>query len=124
MRQMMVPLFTLALGTFFWASTATAGNYALDATHSKVGFSVKYMMFSSTHGKFDAFTIDANLNEKDLSKSTVSVIIDATSINTENAKRDGHLKSPDFLMQRHIRNLSSSHRAWSKMVKPGSSMEI
>ena len=96
MRQMMAPLFTLALGTFFWASTATAGNYALDATHSKVGFSVEYMMFSSTHGKFDAFTIDANLNEKDLSKSTVSVIIDATSINTENAKRDGHLKSPDF----------------------------
>ena len=96
MKQMMVPIFTVALATLFAAGTASAGNYALDATHSEVGFSVKYMMFSSTHGKFDAFTIDANLDEGDLSKSTVSVVIDATSINTENAKRDKHLKSPDF----------------------------
>lgn len=95
-QKPMTAFLTFALGTLFWANTAAAGNYDLDSTHSEVGFSVKYMMFSTTNGKFDAFKVDADLNEGDLSKSTVSVVIDATSINTENAKRDGHLKSPDF----------------------------
>ena len=40
MKHLILPLFTFAVGTLFAASTATAGNYALDATHSKVGFSV------------------------------------------------------------------------------------
>ena len=95
-KKCMVSMVVFALSTVVGASTATAGNYGLDITHSEVGFTVNYMMFSTTNGKFDTFTIDANLDESDLSKSTVSVVIDATSINTENAKRDGHLKSPDF----------------------------
>ena len=85
-----------ALGLLFAGGNAIAGNYALDTTHSEVGFSVDYMMVSSTKGKFDAFTVDATLDEKDLSKSKVSVVIDVKTINTENAKRDGHLKSQDF----------------------------
>ena len=71
MKHLTLPFFTFAVGTLFAASTAIAGNYALDATHSEVGFSVKYMMFSSTHGKFDAFTIDANLDEGDLEEHRI-----------------------------------------------------
>lgn len=97
MNNRIIQGFGLTLvGLLFTATSAFAGNYSLDTTHSEVGFSVKYMMVSSTSGKFDKFTVDATLDENDLGKSSVTVVIDATTINTENAKRDGHLKAPDF----------------------------
>jgi len=97
MNNRIIQGFGLTLvGLLFTATSAFAGNYSLDTTHSEVGFSVKYMMVSSTSGKFDKFTVDATLDDNDLGKSSVTVVIDATTINTENAKRDGHLKAPDF----------------------------
>ncbi len=64
--------------------------------HSEVGFRVRHMMVSWTKGKFDKFEGTLELDANDITRSKVEVSIDVTSINTNAADRDGHLKSPDF----------------------------
>jgi polyisoprenoid-binding protein YceI len=68
----------------------------IDNSHSSIGFTVRHMMFAKVHGRFDKWTATFDMNDADISKSTVSVEIDAASINTNDEKRDGHLKSGDF----------------------------
>ena len=78
------------------AAVLPAAEYDIDPAHTKVGFSVKHMMVSNTHGEFKTFTGKANVDQNDLSKMNVTVDIDTTSIDTADKKRDAHLNSPDF----------------------------
>jgi len=69
--------------------------WAIDPTHSEIGFTVKHMMFTKVNGTFD--TIEATINaEEGFKNATINAKIDATSVNTRNEQRDGHLKSADF----------------------------
>lgn len=70
-------------------------NWAIDPTHSEVGFSVKHMMFTKVTGTFD--TVNATVKaDEGFTNATIEATIDTASINTRNADRDGHLKSADF----------------------------
>jgi polyisoprenoid-binding protein YceI len=71
-------------------------SWKIDSSHSQITFSVRHMMISNVHGRFENFTGEVDFNENDPAKSTVSVEIDTNSINTRDPQRDGHLKSPDF----------------------------
>lgn len=71
--------------------------WTIDPAHSQITFSVRHMMISNVHGRFEKFTGTINFNEQEPVKSTAEVQIDAASINTREEQRDGHLKSPDFL---------------------------
>lgn len=73
-----------------------ASPFALDSAHSEVGFSVKHMMVSNTKGKFGLFDAKIDFDVKTSTFKSLSATIDVDSINTDNAKRDGHLKSADF----------------------------
>jgi polyisoprenoid-binding protein YceI len=75
---------------------AHAGEWDIDPTHSSATFSVKHMMVSTVRGEFEKMTGTVNLDDATPSKSTVEIVIDANTINTRNAQRDAHLKSPDF----------------------------
>jgi polyisoprenoid-binding protein YceI len=68
----------------------------IDASHSVVGFSVRHMMVSNTRGRFGKVTGSAYIDERDLSKTNVSVEIETTSVDTGDAKRDEHLRADDF----------------------------
>jgi polyisoprenoid-binding protein YceI len=68
----------------------------VDPIHSAAEFKVKHMMISNVKGQFTGVSGVLSLNETDLTRSRVEVTIDAASINTRDAQRDGHLKSPDF----------------------------
>ena len=76
---------------------ASAATWQIDPEHAFVEFKVKHLMVSSVKGVFTgvAGTIDAD--DADLAKATVKVTIDSASLDTNNAKRDEHLRSPDFL---------------------------
>ncbi len=78
--------------------TKTTGisQWNLDPVHSVAEFKVKHMMISNVKGQFTGLSGTLMLDENDVTKSTVNATIDATSINTRDAQRDGHLKSPDF----------------------------
>lgn len=77
-------------------SLAVAAEYVIDSAHSGANFSVKHMMVSNVRGAFSKVTGSANIDEKDITKSTVEAVIDATTVNTNEPKRDEHLRSADF----------------------------
>lgn len=54
------------------------------------------MMISKVRGSFESFSGTVNFNEENPVNSTVEIAVDLSSINTRDAQRDGHLKSPDF----------------------------
>lgn len=67
-----------------------------DQVHSSLEFSVKHLMVSKVKGTFENYDVVATGDANDLSTLQVEATIDASSINTKNADRDGHLKSADF----------------------------
>ncbi|MFX7849496.1 YceI family protein, partial [Acinetobacter baumannii] len=85
--------------TLFSLSPAVAADgWTLDPTHSQASFSVRHMMVSNVRGSFSKLQGSAQYDGKDLKGAKVESTIDASSIDTHDAQRDGHLKSPDFLM--------------------------
>ena len=72
-------------------------SWKIDNAHSEVNLSVRHMMISTVRGRFEKFTGTVEFNEEHPAQSSVDVQIEAASINTRDPKRDGHLKSPDFL---------------------------
>lgn len=83
----------LAIITLLSANAQTI--WKVDNAHSSINFSVSHFMISEVTGNFTNFDITATSNEK-LEKPVFKVTIDASSINTNNEGRDGHLKSDDF----------------------------
>lgn len=71
--------------------------WEFDTTHSGIHFSVRHMVVAKVRGEFSSWKGDLKLDLDDLTASSVSVSIDAASIGTRDEKRDGHLRSPDFL---------------------------
>lgn len=75
----------------------TVRQYPIDANHSTVGFSVSIMGgLSKVNGKFTEFAVTLTNDEKDITKSSVSVVIKAASINTGITARDSDLRSAEF----------------------------
>ena len=71
-------------------------SWQLDKAHSSIEFSVRHMMISTVRGRFEEFEGTFDVNESNPAQSHLSVEIQVASINTREAQRDGHLKSPDF----------------------------
>lgn len=92
MKRLIAALFTLAP---LLASAGTS-TWNVDASHSTVGFSVRHLVISTVRGDFTKFSGKVQLDEADVTRSTVDATIDVASIDTRVADRDGHLKSPDF----------------------------
>jgi len=87
----------LVITAVFAANSALAADeYSIDAAHSSVGFAVKHMVISTVKGSFADVSGVIMYDESDVTKSSVDVVIKAASVNTNNQKRDDHLKSPDF----------------------------
>ncbi len=70
--------------------------WAIDPTHSEIGFKVKHMMFSNVSGKFDSFTAEATTDGDNFENAQFNFSADVSSVNTGNADRDNHLKTADF----------------------------
>jgi polyisoprenoid-binding protein YceI len=70
--------------------------WTLDTAHTQVDFSAKHMMISTVRGHFAGITGTIELDEDDLTSSSVVVAIDAATVDTGMAQRDGHLRSADF----------------------------
>lgn len=84
-------LLLLATGSVFAQTT-----WNIDKVHSKIGFSVSHMVVSETEGSFKDYTASVVSKSEDFDGADVTFSAKIASINTENEKRDGHLKSADF----------------------------
>ncbi|HET9481147.1 MAG TPA: YceI family protein [Candidatus Polarisedimenticolia bacterium] len=77
-------------------SLAGAAVWEIDPGHSSAGFKVRHLMVSNVAGAFNKVSGSVVIDEADVTRSTVEATIDSSSIDTANADRDAHLKSPDF----------------------------
>lgn len=77
-------------------AAASASTWTIDPDHSSIGFKVRHLMVSNVKGQFGSFHGTVTIDDRDITKSKVEVVIDTPSINTGVAKRDTHLKSADF----------------------------
>lgn len=80
--------------------------FQIDKSHSQIDFSARHMMISKVRGGFSSFDGVVNLDPANPANTTVDVTIDAASLTTRDAQRDGHLKSADFL---DVENYPSLH---------------
>ncbi|MDF2452489.1 MAG: hypothetical protein K0S26_1993 [Bacteroidota bacterium] len=94
----MKTLATLAAAAILSLSSKAQTNWNVDASHSKLGFAVTHMMVSETEGKFKVYEgkVTSEKADTDFTNAKIDFAVDAASINTDDEKRDGHLKSLDF----------------------------
>jgi polyisoprenoid-binding protein YceI len=90
-------LFSLIAGLLGLSTAATAADWAIDKSHSNVGFKVKHLVISSTEGEFTDYDGTISFDPADLSTMDIEFTVQVASINTDNEDRDGHLKGADFL---------------------------
>ena len=70
--------------------------YQIDAAHSSVQFSVRHLMVSNVRGTFSGVTGTVSYDPDKPAETTIDATVDVNTVNTNDEKRDGHLKSPDF----------------------------
>lgn len=70
--------------------------WAIDPTHSEIGFKVKHMMFTNVSGKFGTYDATIATEDDNFENAVIEFSADIDSINTNNTDRDNHLKSGDF----------------------------
>ena len=78
-----------------FGTAAAQGTYSIDPAHSNAGFKVRHLV-SKVSGGFNDFDGTIVADFENLDASSVEFTIQATSIDTKNEKRDGHLRSVDF----------------------------
>ncbi|WP_406832704.1 YceI family protein [Pedococcus sp. KACC 23699] len=83
-----------------------SGTYALDPSHSRIGFSARHAMVTKVRGQFDEFEGTAVIDTAVPANSKVDVTIKAASVTTGQEQRDGHLKTPDFFDVENHENLT------------------
>jgi polyisoprenoid-binding protein YceI len=86
-------VFALALAA--GAASAATETLNLDPSHTRVGFSIRHF-FTPVRGEFKNVKGTIALDQANLKESKVDVTIETASINTNNEKRDNHLRSADF----------------------------
>lgn len=92
-------------------SAIQSGTYALDTTHSTVGFVVRHAMVTKVRGSFDEFDATINFDAENPAASSTSTTIKSDSINTNNADRDAHLRTADFFDTENFSELTFTSTA-------------
>lgn len=84
------------IALLFGMSAFAQQTWTVDKAHAKVGFTVTHLMLADVDGNFKNFDAKITASKPDLSDAVFDLTADVNSISTDNERRDGHLKSPDF----------------------------
>jgi len=98
--------------SFVYAST-----YLTDPPHTSIGFNVKYLMITDVFGKFNSYEAKVEIDETTKELIGAEANIEVASLTTENSKRDGHLKSPDFFDASKFPNITFKSKDVKKISK-------
>jgi len=109
--------FSAALAALLAAAAAplssAAETYKIDPVHSAVAFTVRHFV-AKVPGRFKDFNGTITVDRNDLTKSTAEATIQVASIDTENQKRDDHLRSADFLEAAKFPTIKFKSKTWKK----------
>jgi polyisoprenoid-binding protein YceI len=78
------------------APSTVTGTYAIDASHSRIGFVARHAMVTKVRGSFNEFEGTGYFDADQPANSHLELVIKTASIDTRNADRDGHLRGNDF----------------------------
>ncbi len=116
--------------------TATKTKWAIDQSHSEISFKVRHLMISHVKGTFKTYDASIYTYGNDFKTAEIDLWIDASSIQTNDEKRDEHLKSHDFfdvLTHKQITFTSSTigsentegiHELWGKLTMVGITQNV
>jgi len=93
-QRLLAPVLLSVLGAT--APARAASDYAVDPMHSGVNFKISHLGLSWVSGRFNELSGSFTIDPDDAGKSSFGLTINAKSIDTNNQKRDDHLRSPDF----------------------------
>lgn len=103
------------------SSAALAAEYDVDKAHTNINFEVAHLVISTVTGRFNEFSGSFQLNEKSHLQS-VNGVVQAASIDTDNPKRDKHLRSGDFF---DVTKYPTLNLAADKLdIAPGKSKKV
>jgi polyisoprenoid-binding protein YceI len=92
MKRLLLAGLIIFIGTSLSAQT----EWKVDKAHSNVQFTVTHLVISEVEGSFKVYDGSIKASKSDFSDAEINFTVDVNSINTDNEKRDGHLKSDDF----------------------------
>jgi len=95
------------------AASAAVETYSIDPVHSSVAFSIRHAV-GRVPGRFTKFSGTIVVDRDNLENSTVNAVIDVGSIDTDNDKRNGHLKTPDFFDVATYATITFKSTSWKK----------
>lgn len=114
--------FSLVTALVLWSGAGFAAEtWNIDDTHAAAHFTVKHLMISNVPGQFTGMKGKFVLDEKDMTKMQIDATIDAKTINTNNTKRDDHLRNADFFDVKKFPTLGFKSK---KISKEGSGFKI
>lgn len=87
---------TVSLGISLIAAAVSADTWKMDKPHTSIGFTVSHLVIAKVRGTFEDFDGVIQFDGKNVENGSVDITIQMASVDTENEKRDNHLKSPDF----------------------------
>ena len=116
MKQINILLAALLISGSSFAQTA----WSIDKAHSKIGFNVIHMAISEVEGEFTDFDAKVTSKSEDFHNADVEFTAKVASIDTENERRDNHLKSDDFFNAEQFPEVKFK----GKIVKQGSSYKL
>ncbi|MEY2793888.1 MAG: hypothetical protein RJA76_1880 [Bacteroidota bacterium] len=95
--------------------SGVAQKYSVDKAHSKLGFSIVHMMISDVEGSFKISEASLTSSKDDFSDASFTLTADVNSVNTDNERRDGHLKTPDFFDAAKFPSISFKSKSFTKV---------
>lgn len=112
-----IPIITLSLAVTFGYAQNT---WTIDQAHSKIGFNVTHMMVSEVEGNFKQFEGKVMAKSDDFNGADVEFTAQVASVDTDNERRDGHLRSDDFFGADKYPTITFN----GKLVKVGKGYEL
>jgi len=117
MRKLGVLLVAVALG----APVLAADKYKIDPVHTTVNFKVQHMGAGRFVGRFNETSGSLEWDDADPSKSKIEVEVNVDSVDTNNKKRDEHLKSPTFFSAKQFAKITFKS---TKIEKDGDKFKV
>jgi polyisoprenoid-binding protein YceI len=112
MKRTTSVLFAILVATAF---APAQSNWKLDKAHSSITFTVRHMVISEVTGSFKDFAIAMKSEKDDFSDAEVQSTIKVGSLSTDNAMRDGHLKSDDFFNAEKFPEINFKSTSFEKL---------
>lgn len=97
------------------SATTFAQTWSLDKAHSKVGFNITHLMISTVDGSFKNVDAKITSSKEDFSDAVIELTADVASIDTDNEKRDEHLKGPDYFDAAKFATLTFKSKSFKKV---------